>query len=1008
MKMTNLVVSALFVALTVFASGCGGGGGGGGNNGGGGSINNKPAWQVTPANITISGGSIYSQTNGTAQDADASQTLACSNNGASCGFAVTVSGSGASPRNCNVGFTAPVTVQSCNLRITATDNGSPALSVGQTISITVKNNAPTWQTAPTDITITGGSAYNQADGAAQDVNTDQTLTCSSNGTSCGFSVTVGGASANPQNCNVSFTAPAPAQTCNLRITVTDNGSPAASVGATISITIKNHAPTWSTSPSNITITGGSTYNQTNGVTTDVDTGQTLTCSNNGTSCGFAITVSGSGLPANCNINFTASVPAGTCNLRIAATDNGSPAASVGATISITTKNHTPTWQTAPANVTITGGSTYNQTNGIAQDVDTGQTLTCSNNGTSCGFSITVSGSGASPRNCNVSFTAPVPAQTCNLRVAASDNGSPSLSVGSTISITVKNHAPTWSSAPTNITITAGSVYNKTNGTAMDVDTGQTLTCGSSGSDCSFTVTVSGSGASPRNCNMSFTVGAYYQNCDVGVQVSDGNGGVITQTVNITVNGPKNWTIMVLMDGDNNLETYAISDFNEMEEGLASAIAAGDSDIQDSLNVIVMIDRISGYNENPTEQGGSNWTDTRLYRVKPDSATDDYFRSERLDDGGAGAGHIANLGEKDMGDPAVLSLFISYCKTNFPASHYALILWDHGSGARAPGGGVPTSSIKEVNQDDTSSDGLFLDEVQQAIAGNFDSTHKLSVLYFDACMMGMVEVAYEFRNLVEYMVGSMQLAWSGEGLLGKYHYFFTNLTGTKDESVISPSDMSVLFVNAYKYFIDNYSLNNQGATMSVTDLSKISSLAANVNSLAVQIDAAGMQTDIETVRDASVHFYSADDDSVAHPFYDLYDFCNRIYTDTTNGFPTALKNAANTVISSLSSAIVYSYGDNGNGQSSYLGVGSSTKRGLSIFFSRGNLQYSGYSHYAYQWWYTSEDTVAWATSNGLPNPDTYLYGNIDFCTSNGNGTVESWRELFEKWYDPTNISTPSSY
>jgi len=30
---------------------------------------------------------------------------------------------------------------------------------------------------------------------------------------------------------------------------------------------------------------------------------------------------------------------------------------------------------------------------------------------------------------------------------------------------------------------------------------------------------------------------------------------------------KNWTIMVYMDGDNNLEEDAITDFNEMEKGL---------------------------------------------------------------------------------------------------------------------------------------------------------------------------------------------------------------------------------------------------------------------------------------------------------------------------------------------------------------------------------------------------------------------------------------------------------
>ena len=29
------------------------------------------------------------------------------------------------------------------------------------------------------------------------------------------------------------------------------------------------------------------------------------------------------------------------------------------------------------------------------------------------------------------------------------------------------------------------------------------------------------------------------------------------------------------------------------------------------------------------------------------------------------------------------------------------------------------------------------------------------------------------------------------------------------------------------------------------------------------------------------------------------------------------------------------------------------------------------------------------------------GHLDFCTFNNNGSVESWLELLEAWYDPDN-------
>ena len=505
--------------------------------------NHYPTWQTAPTDITTNIGSTYNQTNGVVQDSDTDQTLTCSNNGANCGFAITVSGSGSSPVACNISFTEPAVNDRCYLRVMATDNGTPALTVGHTICISPPNYPPTWQTAPTDVNITGGSSYNKTNGIAQDANTGQILTCSSNGTSCGFTVNVSGSGANPQNCNVSFTAPTLVQMCNLRITATDNGAPPLSIGQTISITVKQHAPKWSTTPSSITIPTGSTYNHTNGVATDVDTGETLTCSNNGSTCAFGITVSGSGAsPVNCNVSFTTPLVSRTCSLRISVADNGAPVLSVGATISITVTNHAPTWQTAPTNIAITVGSIYNQTNGIAQDVDAGQTLTCSSNGTSCGFTITVSGAGSSPLACNISFTEPTSFQTCNLRVMAADNVSPALTVGHTISIT-DNHAPTWQATPTNITITGGSTYNQNNGTAQDVDAGQVLTCSSNGTSCGFAITVSGAGASPENCNASFTAPVSAQTCNLRITVADDAAPPFTvgSTISITVkNNAPTW------------------------------------------------------------------------------------------------------------------------------------------------------------------------------------------------------------------------------------------------------------------------------------------------------------------------------------------------------------------------------------------------------------------------------------------------------------------------------------
>jgi len=143
-----------------------------------------------------------------------------------------------------------------------------------------------------------------------------------------------------------------------------------------------------------------------------------------------------------------------------------------------------------------------------------------------------------------------------------------------------------------------------------------------------------------------------------------------------------WTVLVYLDGNNDLEMNALADFDEMEEGLAMA-EAGDPDITDKIAVIVQFDRAS----NATANFDGVWNTTRRYQVLPDTAG--YSCNSRP---------IDDLGEVNMGDAASLKAFIEWGMAEYPAEHYALILWNHGGGARdiTPGYGT-----RDVCVDDTS-------------------------------------------------------------------------------------------------------------------------------------------------------------------------------------------------------------------------------------------------------------------------------------------------------------------
>ncbi len=485
------------------------------------------------------------------------------------------------------------------------------------------------------------------------------------------------------------------------------------------------------------------------------------------------------------------------------------------------------------------------------------------------------------------------------------------------------------------------------------------------------------------------------------------GGVTspTNTVTVTVTTNTNWydwTVMVYLCADNNLEYNGLLDFNEMEAGILDAVNAGGREVLNKLAVIVIIDRIPGYTSMPTEQGGGDWTGTRLYRILPDPDMA-YFASERLDRVGSGRGYLqSSLVEENLGHTNVFRFFLEYVRDNFTAKKYSLIMWDHGTGARS------------MCQDWTSdTNALYIDQIRQTIAETANAVMpKIDMIGFDACFMGLAEVAYEFRGVADVMVASMRLE-DADGW--DYQYAFGQLAGSRGVSAITAETFASLFVEGYREWHESRN-HNRGDTLSAVDLSHMPALKTGIDALAAAMHTEGKKEILESIREVTVNYFnSSTAASIDVPHYDLYDFCNRIVLDTGYGFSAPLQAAAASVINTLSSAVILAYGGNGYGQTYYYGPGSSVKRGLSWFFSRGNLTYtenaahplktaSGtQSHFWFQWWYTAEDTQTWWGAPG------YYYGRLDFCDTDTDGTVQTWRELLKAWYDPSNnVNTPGAY
>ena len=209
------------------------------------------------------------------------------------------------------------------------------------------------------------------------------------------------------------------------------------------------------------------------------------------------------------------------------------------------------------------------------------------------------------------------------------------------------------------------------------------------------------------------------------------------------------TLMIYMAADNDLESYALENLNQMERAVCKGI-----------NVLALVDRSEAYDETD-----GNWTDTRLYKICKDNSGSARLVSERLDCPLLGLSK-ENATELDMANPNVLSGFIEYVKESFPSQKYALIIWGHGTGWRyAAELNSPFAQGRAIAIDDKTGSYMSVYNLGNAIRG-----HGLNVIGFDTCFGGVLENVYELKDCAQYTVAcagvTPSCGWDYKSLLEK--------------------------------------------------------------------------------------------------------------------------------------------------------------------------------------------------------------------------------------------------
>jgi len=311
-----------------------------------------------------------------------------------------------------------------------------------------------------------------------------------------------------------------------------------------------------------------------------------------------------------------------------------------------------------------------------------------------------------------------------------------------------------------------------------------------------------------------------------------------------------WTIMVYMNGDNDLEGKIIGDLNEMEQATISS----------SINVIVQIDRAVGY-----DATNGDWTTCRRYKVVKDANT-----------AIIGSSLIQDIGEVDMGSPQTLADFAKWTIEKYPAKKYSLIMSDHGSGWSKGG---DQDGMKGFSHDYSSgntidvSNGEFGNAMRQITdylkQVTNDPNRKLDHIAWDACLMGMWEVLDIAKDYANYANVSEQVMVYPPGY--DYNNFLASVSATPT-------------MDARYLGIHLLGVNTDGQhTKSLIDLSKIDALTIKIDKFAQELQAsrASYGAAITTALNNTLKFYYT-------THIDLGDFAVKIYNSNV---PASLKTAA---------------------------------------------------------------------------------------------------------------------
>lgn len=368
---------------------------------------------------------------------------------------------------------------------------------------------------------------------------------------------------------------------------------------------------------------------------------------------------------------------------------------------------------------------------------------------------------------------------------------------------------------------------------------------------------------------------------------------------------KDWTVIYYATTKDGLKYSFAQQLLELKAGGAG------SNVNVAVEATFPVEDSAGAISTPTVRLaiGNAWTQAEAAQAAKNAVTSDKQLSASLLTALSGD-IVSRENNTDSGDWRRVAAFVQWAKQNYPARHYAFVIYGHGNGFFDP----KKTSSRGTLMDVETKDYVTLPEMRQmmAAAGHTD------IFVMTSCIMQMAEVAWQVKDYTDVIVGSSELMWSSG----------YDLAGMVDTLRRSPSISSAqLGDQVAKSYVDGVTANKlKGGHASVMLTSRLPGLADKLNAWTDAVMALGDKTALAKGITGDVRFdifglTLATSPAVASRYSmsgDLYGFVSLVTENTPQDTPAQqlVRSTGRDLMNYIQGDLIYKYYYTGSSNTGY--------------------------------------------------------------------------------------------